>query len=68
MPKKEQIEQKGCRLCRYRVAVPSKGDNPRSEKIPSCCFGYKINDEKRPEECGELFTEGNYYIEHPDEP
>lgn len=54
----------GCRRCKYRVAPP----NQKGERIPSCCFGYQINDKKLPTDCGGLFTETDYYIIHPDEP
>lgn len=63
--KKKEEKAAGCRLCKFRVAPP-KG--PNGERVPSCCFGYKIDDKKRPEECGELFTETDYYIKHPEMP
>jgi len=67
-PKSEKTKTapkpKGCRLCRYRVA-PQKQNG---ERVPCCCFGYQINDERKPTECGELFAETDYYIKHPEEP
>lgn len=54
---------KGCRRCKYRVAPP----NQKGERHPACCFGYTVNDKEVPKECGELFTETDYYVKHPDE-
>jgi len=65
MAKKKEVKPAGCRLCKYRVAPP-KG--PNNERVPCCCFGYTVNDKERPSDCGELFTETDYYIQHPEEP
>lgn len=65
MAKKKDSNPKGCRLCKYRVAPP-KG--PNNERVPCCCFGYKINDKERPSECGDLFSDTDFYIRHPEEP
>ena len=35
---------KGCRRCKYRVAPP----NQKGQRIPTCCFGYTINDKELP--------------------
>lgn len=64
---KKKIEAKGCRLCRYRVALPQNFADPKSPRKPACCFGFEINDKVRPKTC-ELFTESDYYILHPEEP
>ena len=57
-------EQTGCRLCKYRVA-PRKG--PNGEAVPSCCFNLEIDDTKPMNHC-EMFTDGDYYVKHPNEP
>lgn len=66
MPRKKisKKEAKGCRLCQYRVAPPKGLDN---KPTPSCCFGFEVNDEKRPN-CYDLFTETDYYVKNPDAP
>ncbi len=64
MAKKKENKQEGCRLCKYRVAPP-KG--PNNTRVPACCFGCEIHDDKPMNECG-LFSESDYYIKHPEEP
>ena len=61
---KSEKVQTGCRLCKYRVA-PKKG--PNGEPVPTCCFNYEVNDKESMTHCP-MFTEGNFYINHPDEP
>lgn len=59
---------KGCRLCKYRVSVPRKDGTGYKDRVPACCFGFKVNDEERPTVCTGLFTETDFYIRHPEEP
>lgn len=73
MAKKKIKEEKtstkevtGCRLCKYRVSIPEKKEDPTSKRIPSCCFGEKVNDKVRPKDC-DFFEESDYYIKHPEE-
>ena len=61
------VEAKGCRLCRYRVAPPLNVADPNSPRKPACCFGLEVNDKVRPKNC-EFFTDGDFYILHPDAP
>ena len=61
--KVETKEAAGCRLCKYRVAPPV---GPNGQKVPRCCFGHEVNDKEIPD-CG-MFTESNFYKNHPEEP
>lgn len=58
----------GCRLCKYRVSIPLNQNDPAGPRKPACCFHFEVNDKKRSEECGTLFTETDFYTKHPEEP
>lgn len=67
---KPKIVCGSCNTCQYRVSIPAAGESnlPGCKRVPSCCFGFKLDfkTDKPAHECG-LYTETDYYEKHYDE-